>query len=330
MQQLRYINQRDEKQLLQLLNNLLQDVEDEIVEFKEAASNFDLNKLGYYVSAISNEANLKNKQYGWLIFGVKDKPRKIVGTNYKNTAESLEKLKLEIANSTTDGLSFMDIFVVHPLVNGNVKRVLMFQIPAAAVGIPTGWKNKYYARNGESLSNLTQEKIDRIRKEDKRDWSKEIISDSSIDNLDEEAIKVARRQVDSYLGDTKTREIYKSLSDEEFLAKLRLIINGKLTNAAFVLLGKATSSYLMEYPPSIMWRLHGAKGNIVSCEIFEIPFITAVDRVYKKIRNLNYKYLPNQLTLFPTETQQYDPWAIRELLINWSAKNVTIFKKKIK
>lgn len=36
MQQLRYINQRDEKQLLQLLNNLLQDVEDEIVEFKEA------------------------------------------------------------------------------------------------------------------------------------------------------------------------------------------------------------------------------------------------------------------------------------------------------
>jgi len=33
--------------------------ETEWVEFKEAASNFDFNKLGKYFSALSNESNLK-------------------------------------------------------------------------------------------------------------------------------------------------------------------------------------------------------------------------------------------------------------------------------
>lgn len=32
------------------------------------------------------------------------------------------------------------------------KRIIMFQIPAATAGIPTGWKDQYYAREGDSLS----------------------------------------------------------------------------------------------------------------------------------------------------------------------------------
>jgi len=49
---------------------------------------------------------------------------------------------------------------------------------------------------------------------------------------------------------------------------------------------------------------------------FNIPFITVVDKVYAKIRNLIYRYMPNQMTLFPTETQQYDTSVLRELLNN--------------
>ncbi|EEJ71509.1 hypothetical protein HMPREF0548_1633 [Lactobacillus ultunensis DSM 16047] len=49
---------------MKILNKLLQNVESEIVEFKEAKNNFDLDKLGKYVSAISNEANLRSKRYG--------------------------------------------------------------------------------------------------------------------------------------------------------------------------------------------------------------------------------------------------------------------------
>ena len=104
-----------EKALVETLNDLVQHVENEVVEFKLASNNFDLHKLGQYFSAISNEANLRNKKYGWLIFGVDDTTHEFRGTNYKNNPVSLEKLKLEIAKETTGAISFMDIFVVHPL-----------------------------------------------------------------------------------------------------------------------------------------------------------------------------------------------------------------------
>ena len=41
------------------------DGENEIVEFKEAKKNYDFRKLGKYVSALSNEANLKGKDSAW-------------------------------------------------------------------------------------------------------------------------------------------------------------------------------------------------------------------------------------------------------------------------
>lgn len=53
--------------------------ETEWVEFKEARSNFDSDDLGRYFAALSNEANLKAQQTAWLVLGIQDKPRKIVG-----------------------------------------------------------------------------------------------------------------------------------------------------------------------------------------------------------------------------------------------------------
>ncbi|MBV5349841.1 ATP-binding protein, partial [bacterium] len=161
--------------LSETLARLLESHENELVEFKEAKSSFDSHKLGQYFSALSNEANLKNKQYSWLIFGVTDKDHRVVGTSYKDTA-SLEKLKQEIAINTTGSISFMDIFELYPQIEGQTKRVVMFKIPAAVTAIPTGWKNRYYGRNGESLSELSQEEIDRIRGQKREDWSKQTVA----------------------------------------------------------------------------------------------------------------------------------------------------------
>ena len=66
--------------IIDIFQHLLSGIENEIVEFKEAKNDFDSSKLGKYFSAISNEANLKQKEYGWLIFGVEDKKHQIVGT----------------------------------------------------------------------------------------------------------------------------------------------------------------------------------------------------------------------------------------------------------
>ena len=63
------------EELLVILSNLLKVSENECVEFKRAKNNFDVDTLGKYFSALGNEANLKNKLYSWIIFGVDDKTR---------------------------------------------------------------------------------------------------------------------------------------------------------------------------------------------------------------------------------------------------------------
>lgn len=313
-----HAKQKKDAALADTLAQLLDHVENEIVEFKAASNHIDLHKLGQYFSAISNEARLRDKRFGWLVFGVDDKTHKILGTEYKNSPRALEKLKLDIAQNTTDGITFMNIFPLLVEEDGP-KRVLMFQIPAAALSMPTGWKNRYYGRSGESLVDLSQEKIDRIRNQARKDWSKELLPDSSLNWLDPQAVAAARANYRDRLASANNPGAVTDLdrmSDLQFLSKLKLMKNGLLTRAALLLLGKEDFDDAFDSPPQIMWRLYDAKGNTLDHQTFQIPFLFAVDAVYAKLRNLTYRYLPNQLSLFPKETPQYDAWLLRELINN--------------
>jgi ATP-dependent DNA helicase RecG len=69
------------KHILENLRNLT--TENEVVEFKEAKNGYDFTKLGKYFSALSNEANLKGKPYGWLVFGVENNKHAIVGSQFR-------------------------------------------------------------------------------------------------------------------------------------------------------------------------------------------------------------------------------------------------------
>ena len=78
--------------ILITIEKLIENWENEVVEFKEANNDYDKERIGKYFSAISNEANLKGLQFGWLVFGVRNKDKVIVGTNYRNT-KGLDNLK---------------------------------------------------------------------------------------------------------------------------------------------------------------------------------------------------------------------------------------------
>lgn len=303
----------------EILENLMTRWEYEIVEFKEAKSNYDTDKIGRYFSAISNEANLRQQQYGWLVFGVseKGKIRHLVGSAYKKGEKTLlEKFKYEISRDTTNGMTFYDIIEIFPTVDGAVKRVLMFKIPAAATGIPTDWKTNYYERSGESLVPLKQYKIDAIRSQERKDWSKQILEKATIEHLDKDAIALARKKYKEKMNQEHIAEEVDAMSDEQFLTKVKLMIEGKITHAGMLLLGNSDYDYLFYSAPSIMWRLYGADGADKDYAIFKIPFINVVDKVFVKVRNLTYRYMPNQMTLFPMETEQYNSWLMRELLNN--------------
>ncbi|NLO68367.1 MAG: ATP-binding protein, partial [Bacteroidales bacterium] len=67
--------------LINLLNRLIRDWENEVVEFKQAGNDYSTDKIGQYFSALSNEANLRGLEKGWLIFGVNNKTRTVVGSD---------------------------------------------------------------------------------------------------------------------------------------------------------------------------------------------------------------------------------------------------------
>ena len=90
----------------------------------------------------------------------------------------------------------------------------------------------------------------------------------------------------------------------------------KVVNLNPILLGNSDYDYMFQSAPSIMWRLYGADNMDRDYAIFKIPFINVVDKVFAMVRNLTYRYMPNQMTLFTTETEQYDSWLMRELLNN--------------
>ena len=310
-----FFDDHSKSDLLETLFGLIQHWENEVVEFKEADNDYDRDRIGRYFSAISNEANLMGLQYGWLVFGVRNKDKKILGTDYRDS-KGLDTLKQEIAANTTGGISFIEIYEVFPEVDGEQKRVIMFQIPAAATAIPTGWKNHYYGRNGESLGALSMDELDRIRGQEKKDWSKQILEGAGVEHLDPDAIRLARQNYKLKMNKPHISEEVDHMTDEEFLTKLKLMIGGRLTNAAMLLLGNEDYDYLFSSAPEAAWRLFDSSENVKDYEIFKIPFLTVSDRIFAKIRNLNYRYMPDQTTLFPAEIKQYDTWLLRELMNN--------------
>lgn len=313
-----YDHNADNSDCYETLQSLMEHWENEIVEFKEAKGQYSEDKIGQYFSAISNEANLLNKQFGWFILGVSEEQKKYpVGTNFKQGDPSLlEKFKYTISKGTTDGMTFLEVIELFPIYDGKTCRVLMFKIPAAVTGMPTEWHERCYARSGESLVPLQQYKVDEIRNQQRRDWSKLFLAGATIEHLDKEAIAFARKQYKEKMDRPHIAEEIDNMTDEQFLTKLKLIRNGQVTNAAMILLGNSDYDDFFENPPKMMWRLYATKDEVKDHSLFSIPFITITNRVFAKIRNLTYRYLPNQLSLFPKETEQYDTWLLRELLNN--------------
>lgn len=298
------------KELCDILNQLLKNPENECVEFKRAENDFDIDKLGKYFSAISNETTLKNKQYGWIVFGIDDKTHEFTNTRYRYD-NNFNTVKKQIADNTTDNVTFIEIYNLEI----DNKRIIMFQVPAAS-GTPVNWKGFAYGRNGESISSLAPNKIEQIKATANYDWSRQIIETATIGNLDTDAIQLARKQFKIKHKGKPIAEEIDNLSDIDFLNKAKVTLDGKITFAAMLLLGKNDDDYLMNgYTPRMTWKLYD-EINVIDYEHFGIPFLVNVEKLKGKIRNLRYRYMINENTLFPNEVDQYDNYILRELINN--------------
>ena len=273
---------------IDIFNKLWEHSENEVVEFKKAETNFDIDELGKYFSALSNEANLREHEFAWIVFGVWDKKHQIIGTSFKDGEIALNRLKQDMSQHTTDNLIFRDIVPIE--VEG--KRVLLFQVPASPRNIVMHWKGVAYGRDGESLKPLNQAKQDAIRQQPPiPDWTAQLVPNATINDLDELAVATAKVMFKKVHSSSIPAEEIDSWTTEEFLANSMMMRDGQITRAAILLLGKPLS--IQKIHPAvaqITWTWEDEEGIVQDYEHFSIPFILTVDKVLGKIRNSTLYY----------------------------------------
>jgi ATP-dependent DNA helicase RecG len=300
----------EQAELTDLLNRLIAAWEDEIVEFKEVGNDYSTDEIGKYFSALANESNLHDGDYGWLIFGVHNKSRRVVGTNYRLQSERLQGLKMQIAENAEPRISFRDIHELHH-VDG---RVLLLQIPAAPRGIPIAWKGHYYARAGESLVSLGLDKLDDIRRQTlATDWTAQVVPTAALVDLDDTAVQRARESFAQKYANCFAPDEVMNWPLTTFLDRARITQNGRVTRTALLLLGKAESAFhLSPHPAQLTWKLEGQERAYAH---FAPPFLLNTTALYQRIRNFPLRLLP-QDALLPVEIAKYDQKIVLESLHN--------------
>lgn len=296
--------------MIMLLEDLIAEWENEVVEFKEASDSFSTSDLGKYFSALSNEANLRGVRAGWLIFGVRNRDRTVVGTDYRLEPERLHGLKMQIAGGTEPSTTFREIHVLgHP--SG---RVLLFEVPPAPRGIPISWNGHYYARAGESLTSLPLSKLDEIRQQTiASDWSAAIVTGATGDDLDPEALNVARESFTKKNENRIPKDEIMAWPTSTFTDRAKLTQGGAITRTALLLLGKPESAWrLSPHPAQITWNLVGQER---AYEHFGPPFLLSTTELFQRIRNVQLRLLP-QGQLLSREVAKYDQQTVLEALHN--------------
>lgn len=299
-----------ENDLKALLGRLISEWESEVVEFKNCGDSYSTSDIGKYFSALANEANLRVRERAWLVFGVDNNSRQIVGSDYRTERTRLDGLKHQIAQDAEPSITFREIHELQ-MPGG---RVVMFEIPASPIGIPIAWKGHYYARAGESLTSLGLDKLDEIRRQSSQsDWSAVIVREARLDHLDEGALALAKKNFIQKHANRFTADQVHSWGDQVFLDRCKLSLDGQLTRAAILLLGKSEASPLLSpHPAELTWKLEGQEK---AYEHFHTPFLLNTSQLYQRIRNIQLRILPDD-SLIPVEVSKYERRVVMEAIHN--------------
>lgn len=143
--------------------------ETQSLEFKEAKSSYDREKLAKYCIAIANEGG------GTLLLGIADKPpRPVVGSAaFPNLVATADELFVKV------GFRIEVEEVAHP--DG---RVVVFHIPSRPKGSAYHLDGQYLMRSGESMRPMSEDRLRAIFAEGAPDW----LEEPSLTGLDGQAV----------------------------------------------------------------------------------------------------------------------------------------------
>lgn len=252
-----------EKELQQylLLNYPKEDERCEWKEFKNLKNDFNGKEKDDVISYASALANMEG---GHLVIGVVDKTLEIVGTdtyNY-NVEKACLRLKDQCANLPTEGLGVEEF-----ITEDTNKTVWVIHVPKHTAKLPVYAHSKAFQRLNDSLIELTIARRNAILEEVSMaaDWSAHIVEDATIDDLEPQALMMARFQFKKVYPDLSAE--VDTWDDMKLLTHSGVASHGKLTRAALILLGKSSSSILLN--PAVVqvtWILKDAEDSFMTSE----------------------------------------------------------------
>lgn len=253
-----------------------------------------------YVTAFANEGG------GYLVFGIKEStPHIVVGSN--QSLGSLGQLEASIYSDTGIRVSTQEIF------NTDGKRVVVIRIPSRPTGKVYKFEDVALMRVGEELKAMSDEQYLKIIQEQEPDFSQKICELASLHDLDENAIQ---RMKEAYAKKQNNTQ-FLTLSNEQLLSDLDLIVGQKVTYAAIILLGRETiiKKYVPQSSIQLEYRNDDGKITFNKRYSFSGPFFIEAENLWNTI-NLRNGAFPIQEGPFIFDIPYFNQEVIREAINN--------------
>ena len=257
---------------------LLRESEDH-VEFKRAVHNFpfdggdrklpkDRRKcvLGYVVA-------LANEKGGMLVLGMEDeRPHDVSGSDFgiNRLGEIVDKVyeRLQIRITTEE-------------LYKDEKRVLVIKVPSRPIGKTLKFEGIPLMRTGESLRDMSDDELFRILSEREPDFSAKICEGLDWNDLDEKAISIMKQKY----ADKQQNPGFATLPTKQVLTDLGLFVDGELTYAALILLGKseAIRKYLPQEAVVVEYRQNRSMIPYTARKVFQSALFVEIDEIWDYI-----------------------------------------------
>lgn len=267
------------------------------LEFKSATGGFHFDKLVDYCVAIANEGG------GWIILGVTDRrPRQVVGTAaFAEPGRTEAGLHQRLGHRIS-----VEEFLHHG------QRVVIVHVPARLPGTAWNVDGRYLKRAGDDLATLGDAELRAMFAETGPDFSAEL-SQAAPSDLAPEALAEFRNRWGRRSGNPRIS----AMSDEQLLHDAELLVDGRVTHAALILLGTRASlgRHLAQAEIIFEYRSSEASGPAQDREEYREGFLLFHDRLWQKI-NLRNDRQSYQDGLFRYDIPTFDETPVREALLN--------------
>lgn len=220
-----------------------------------------------YVTALCNEGG------GALVIGMHDKfPHKVTGT--KQCEGELGDLEARIYRDTAIRTTIYELYEEN-------KRVLIIEVPGRPAGRVFKFEDVTLMRVGEELKPMSDEVLLKILQEQEPDFSQQICEKLTFSDLDLRALEIVKEKY--ALKQNNPR--FRTLSDQQILIDLELLKDGKLTNAALILLGKedVIKKYLPQCAIMLEYRNTESQIHFDNRCSFQKAFFVLIDELWQMI-----------------------------------------------